>query len=214
MASPFQIYRTTVGKKFVMAISGMILVAFVLVHMLGNLLVYVGPRAINDYSALLHKEPALLITGRVILLVALGIHVLIAIQLCARNRGARGGSYMKKERLATTCGAGAMTTTGALVALFVLYHLLHFTLGSAHPDSVPGDVYQNLVQGLKNPMVSLVYVAGVVILCLHLRRGIANMRQSLGLIHPAGDRLAGALVFLIAAGYISIPIGVLARILE
>jgi succinate dehydrogenase / fumarate reductase cytochrome b subunit len=203
-----------VGKKFIMAITGMILLAFVVVHLLGNLLVYFGPKAINDYSALLRDHPVLLWSGRVILLVVFGTHVLIAAQLLLLNRAARGGSYISKEPLTSTCGTGTMIATGALVALFVTYHILHLAQGWGHPSFIPGDVYRNLVQGFRNPFVSLVYVAAVIVLGFHLCHGIASMSQSLGRSHPAVDRLAAAIAFLIVAGYVSIPVCVMSEILK
>jgi len=207
---------STVGQKVLVALTGIILLGFVVAHLAGNLLVYLGSEAINAYAKALGERQWLVWACRLATVAALGIHVWASIRLTMRNRTSRGGAYIRRAFRSTTYAARTMAISGVLFGLYLLYHVPHFTLGSAHPGFVPGDVYRNVVLGFNRPLVSLVYVAAMVFLGLHLRHGLWSMFRTLGLNHPARDgwyeRFAVVASAIIVAGYISIPISVMMKI--
>src|SRR6185503_18067033 len=131
-----RLFGSTIGKKVLMAVSGLALFGFLVMHLAGNLLVFAGPQAINDYSHALWSRPGLLWTARSGLIVFLLIHVITTIQLYRINKAARGGSYAVKQSVATSYAARTMILGGPLLFLYIIYHLLHFTVGSAHPDFI------------------------------------------------------------------------------
>ena len=184
---------TTVGKKYVMAVSGIVLFGYVIGHMLGNLQVYLGPRPINEYAHFLHSTPTLLWGTRVVLLLAVSAHIVSAIQLVMRNKEARPVGYQHKKNIATSYAALTMKISGPLILLYILYHLAHLTfgytagLGYEHlPMDANGlpDVHSNIVNSFKVPWAVGVYVAAQVLLGLHLYHGAWSLFQSLGLNHP------------------------------
>lgn len=206
------LYQTTVGKKVVMALSGAIIVGFVIGHFLGNLNIYLGPEALNGYAAKLHSLPALVWGTRILLLFAFGAHIWSAYQLWRRNVAARGSHYKKRNDLATDYAARTMYWTGPILLLYLIYHLLEFTIIPSHP----GDVYRNVVEAFQNPWISAFYVAGNLALGLHLFHGIFSAFQSIGANHPRYNNyrrdLAIGISAVITLGNVSFPISVLAGI--
>ncbi|MGH7860563.1 MAG: succinate dehydrogenase cytochrome b subunit, partial [Candidatus Binatia bacterium] len=142
MTGALTLYRTTIGKKAVMAVTGVIWFGYVIGHMTGNLLIFAGPEAINGYSRFLHDSPALLWAARIVLVSALLGHVVASTQLTLTNLGARPVAYGRREDIATTYAARTMVWSGPILLAFILYHILHLTLGAApgHPYE-PHDVY-------------------------------------------------------------------------
>jgi succinate dehydrogenase / fumarate reductase cytochrome b subunit len=207
-------YASTVGKKYAMAVSGVVLFLFVVIHMLGNLQIFLGREALNAYARLLRVEPALLWAARLLLLAAVTIHVVAAVQLTLRNWAARPVGYERQRYLATGYAARTMVWTGPIIAAFVVYHLLHLSIGTVHPDFAHGDVYRNVVVGFSVPYVAAFYMLAQVLLGLHLYHGLFSLFQSLGASHPSYDRwrqrfaLAAAVV--IVLGSCSVPAAVLA----
>jgi succinate dehydrogenase / fumarate reductase cytochrome b subunit len=203
-----------------MAVTGAILVLFVLGHMLGNLQVYLGPEALNRYGALLRQ--LLHGTGlwivRFGLLAAVSLHIWSATALTLESRRARPQGYREVRWKESTYASRTMRWGGVILLLFVVYHLLHFTTGTAHPDFVEGDVYHNFVTGFQNVPASLVYIVAMLALGLHLRHGVWSMFQTLGVSHPRYMRLARAgawiLAALVVAGNVSFPLAVLAGIVK
>ena len=203
-----------------MAISGLVLVGFVIAHLLGNVLIYAGPEAINAYAQKLqHLEP-LLWGARLVLLAAVIVHLVTSIQVTLENRAARPQPYRITRMAKTTLGARTMMASGIFLVAFIIYHLLHFTFGTAHPEFSQGidafgrrDVYAMMVMSFNNPYISLAYVVGVAALCFHLGHGIESACQSLGLNNArtiekmtyVGQLLALALFI----GYVSIPLAIL-----
>jgi len=214
------LYRSAVGKKAVMAVTGVILFGFVLGHLLGNLKLYLGPDALNSYSRFLHTagEPVvpanvLLWAVRLLLIAAVVLHVWAAWQLSRAGRAARPDAYVAGTRIHTTYASRTMRWGGVIILLFVIYHLLHLTWGTVHSAFVPGDVYHNVVTGFQQWWVSLFYIAAQVALGFHLYHGLWSMFQSLGWNHPRfnlwRNGFAHAFAWLITLGNISFPVAVL-----
>ncbi len=205
-------YRSTVGRKIVMAVSGIVLVLYLVVHVAGNLLVFRGPQAINDYAHFLQSSTALLWTVRVVLLGSVIVHVHSAWTLTRDARRARPAGYRELAAQSSTWSSRSMRWGGVLLLLFIVYHLLHFTVGTVHPAFVRGDVYANMLSGFAVPAVAAFYLIAMVALALHLRHGVWSVFQTLGASHPRllplRRRLAWLLAVLIPAGLASIPLAI------
>ena len=217
MAWALRFYRSTVGKKVLMALTGVFLFGFVIIHLIGNLQIFIGQKVFDEYAAILKETPALVWGMRVALLISVVAHIVVSVQLAALNKSARPVGYRQHEFAAARYAARTMIWSGPIVGLFVIYHLLHFTIGTVHPthpDFDPTDVYMNVVRGFQVWPVSAFYILAILGLGLHMSHGIWSMFQSLGLTHPKVDGLVrtGALVVagIMVAGYISIPVAVLA----
>lgn len=210
MQRALTLHQTTIGKKVLMAVSGFILVGFTVGHLLGNLQLYLGPEAINDYAAMLHSMPALVWGTRLVLLFAVAVHIASAFSLWTRNRAARGSRYKQRKDQATDYAARTMYWSGPILLLYIVYHLLHFTILPAHP----GDVYRNVVEGFQNPIIAGVYIVGNLALGLHIFHGVYSAFQTLGVNHPRYNNyrrdLAIALCAALTIGNLSFPIAVLA----
>ena len=179
-----------------MAITGAGLFAFVIIHMLGNLQVFSGAEALNEYAHLLKSKPPLLWGARLGLLTIALLHVITAIQLVIRNRRARPVSYDNgKPPVASALSSRTAAISGTIILAFIIYHLLHFTVGVTNPDYLTlrdpagnHDVFQMVVQSFSNPIISVVYLISMALLCLHLSHGIGSMFQSLGIKNGAYDQ--------------------------
>jgi succinate dehydrogenase / fumarate reductase, cytochrome b subunit len=206
---------STTGKKIVMGLSGAVLFAFVIGHMAGNLQFFEGPEKLNAYSHFLHGVPEILWLVRLGLLAAVALHIWAAIGLTARKLDARPIGYGKKQNVASTYASRTMYWSGPILLAFIIYHLLHLTVGIVHPgsDFQEGDVYHNLVAGFSVWYVSAWYIFSMILLGLHIRHGAWSMFQSLGLNHPRHTpvlkRAAAFFAIVIVAGFISIPLSVL-----
>lgn len=207
------LWQASIGKKVVVAVTGLALFGFVIGHLLGNLLIFVGPEALDGYARGLRDHPVLLWGARIGLLVAVLLHIWATISLTIAARAARPERYRKHTAVASTAASRSMAISGVTIAVFVVYHLLHMTFGTVHPDFEELAVYHNMIAGLRVMPVAIAYVAAVGLLGFHLRHGIWSMWQTLGLAHPRYTpkiRLAAAVVAaVIVGGYISIPIAVL-----
>jgi succinate dehydrogenase / fumarate reductase, cytochrome b subunit len=213
-------WETTIGKKAIMAVTGVILFGFVVAHLLGNLQIYLPPEKINHYSEALRAVPLLLWSARITLLVSVCLHVWSSFELWLLQRAARPVQYVKKVNAHSTYASRTMTWSGPIVLAFVIFHLLHFTFGVVHPGG-PFDkhnVYNNVVTGFQFWPVSLFYIIAMIMLCYHLYHGLWSMFQSLGFSHPVYtpwiQRLAKVVAILIAVGNISIPVSVLAGFIK
>lgn len=206
-------YRATVGKKVVVAVSGLVLLVFVVGHLVGNLQIFLGAEALNDYAALLRRTPALLWPARVGLLAALVLHVIASAQLVMANRRARPAPYAVKRDIETTYAARTMAISGPLVLLYVIYHLAMLTFLVTGPGYSHTDVYRNVVQAFQSPTISAVYIAALLLLGLHLYHGLWSMLHTLGVSSPhyrwLRRGLAPVVAVVITAGYLSIPLAVL-----
>ena len=214
MQRALTLYETTIGKKVVMALSGAIIVGFVIGHFLGNLNLYFGPEALNGYAAKLHSLPAIVWGTRIALLFAFGAHISSAYQLWRRNLAARGSRYKKRKDLATDYAARTMYWSGPILLLYLIYHLLEFTIIPAHP----GDVYRNVVEAFQNPLISAFYILANLALGLHIFHGVFSGFQSIGANHPRYNSLRRDLAIAISAvvtlGNVSFPVSVLTGIVH
>lgn len=211
-------WQTTVGKKAVMAVTGFILFGFVCGHLIGNLQIFGPPEKINHYAEFLKSVPALLWGARIALLVSVGLHVWSSFQLWLLQREARPVQYVKKANLNSTYASRTMLWSGPIIAAFLIFHLMHFTFGNAHPHFDQHNVYNNIVIGFQQVPVSVFYIVAMVMLCCHLYHGLWSTFQSLGVSHPVYtpwlQRFAKLFAILIAAGNISIPVAVLAGVIK
>ncbi len=212
------LWRSTVGKKALMAVTGLVLFLYVFFHMLGNLQVYAGPAQINGYARLLHVSPELLWTVRVILRAAVGIHVLAGVQLWLRARGARPVAYAEYRPEASSVASRTMIWSGVLIFAFVVFHLLDLTVGVVHPEYIEGDVYHNLLVSFGQVAGVIVYLIAMVALGFHLWHGVYSMFGSLGLDSARYmngiRRIAAFLATVIALANISVPVAVLTGLLH
>jgi len=203
-----------IGKKTVMAVTGMILFGFVLVHMVGNLQVFLGREKFDAYGRLLRVEPALLWFARGVLFVSVILHIVASIQLTALNQKSRPIGYKKSTAIDSSYASRTMMWSGPILAAFIVYHILHFTLGTVHPDFHEGNVYDNVIAGFRVIPVSIAYIVSMILLGMHLNHGLWSMFQSIGVSNPrysaALRRFANIFSVLIVLGFISIPIAVMA----
>ena len=197
-----------------MAVTGAILLGFVLGHMIGNLTVYIGPEAMNGYAVFLRQflHGAGLWIARAVLLLAVILHIWSATSLTLTSRKARPVAYSQVEWRESTYASRTMRWSGVLIFLFVVYHLMHFTFGNAHPAFIEGDVYHNFVSGFRSVPVSVVYIVAMLALGLHMRHGFWSMFQTLGVSHPRYIAMAktGSWIFaaIVVLGNISFPLAV------
>lgn len=219
MRRAVSLYRTSVGKKFYMALSGFILILFLVAHMAGNLKMYAGPEAFNHYAEWLrevgypllpHKSALWLM--RILLLASVGVHMLSALQLYLQSRAARRAGYTQLKDLSFSYASRTMRWGGLIIAAFVVYHILHFTTGQAHPGFRAGDAYRNVVLGFQNWWVVGFYTVALVMVTFHLYHGLWSAFQTLGANHPKYNPirrpLALVLAFLLFIGFMSVPVGV------
>lgn len=228
MVSTVALYRSTIGKKVVMAVTGIILVGFVVAHMVGNLKIYLGPEAINEYGHFLREvgEPlfpreTLLWIARIVLLGSVVLHIVAATQLTILDRASRPQRYAYQKPQQATYASLTMRYGGVIVLLFIIYHILHFTVGAVGYSSTPfeeGNVYQNVIAGFSVWYVSAFYIAAMVALGLHLYHGVWSMFQTLGWNSRKWNSLlrglAVATAVAVVIGNISIPVAVLTGILK
>lgn len=217
----FSLYQSTVGKKITMAVSGIVLIGFVLLHMIGNLKVYQGREAFNHYAEGLRvfgapflAQGQLLWIVRFVLIAAVVIHILAAVQLTRHSRAARAQRYQRFDPLVFSYASRTMFWGGLIIFAFVVYHLMHFTFGNAHPDFIAGDAYHNFVVGFRIWPVALAYIAAMIPLGFHLYHGTWSIFQTLGANNPRYNRYRRPLAAVIAAAVvianISFPVAVLA----
>ncbi len=212
------LWRTTIGKKVAMAVTGVILVGFLLSHMISNVLVLVDPTKLDAYGRWLRSFGPLLWVARLGLLATLIVHVLAAWQLTRAARAARPTAYAKHDKQVSTYASRTMRWGGVLIAVFLVYHLLHYTTGTLHPDFIDGAVGRNLVRGMEETPVALFYLVSMIAIGAHFWHGIWSVFQTLGANHPTWNRLrrviAIALAVIVAGGFATIPIAALLGLLH
>ena len=214
-ASPVTFWQSTNGKKVVMAVTGAMMFAFVVGHMLGNLQMFEAPEHINAYGHFLHNLGELLWLERGILLLAIALHIIATFQLALRSKAARPIGYSRRQAINSSYASRTMYWSGPIVLVFIIFHLLQFTAGYVHPHAqfLAGDVYANVVSGFQVWWVSAWYIFAICLLGLHLSHGLWSGFQSVGIAHPRVSpylrSAARAIAALIVLGYISIPISIL-----
>jgi len=223
---PVRFYRSAVGKKWVMAITGIVLMLFVAVHLLGNIKLFLSKEEINLYGEALRDIPGhllprtwLLWTIRVGLIAAFVFHIHAAYGLTVLNHKARPVKYQsKRDYVAADFASRTMRWTGVIILLFLLFHLADLTWGQANSEFVRGDAYNNLVYSLQRPVVAILYGVAMLALAFHLYHGAWSLFQTMGLNNPRYNkaRRAFAIGFaaLITVGNLSFPILVQAHAVE
>ena len=207
------LWRSTVGKKALVAASGLILCLWAILHVVGNLTVFSGPAATDGYAASLRRVPAALWAVRIGLVVAAAVHVAAVLSLTRADRAARPRHQARGPR-ASTWAARSMRVGGALLLAFVIFHVLHLTFGVRLPGFLPGHVYANVVRGLHSPLMAGVYIGAALLLGLHLFHGLWAAMRSLGVWPDGAPRrrrpAVAALSAAVALGFASVPLAVLA----
>ena len=218
----FRVLTSSIGQKWIMALSGLFMILFLLGHLTGNLLVFAGPEAIDAYAETLRKFPLALWAFRVLSVISIVAHVWSAIALTRRNRKANPTQYASSKWQGSAWGSRNMGMTGFIILLYLIYHLAHFTWRLTHPelfaDLSDFEVYRMVVLSFQEPWLVGLYIIATFTLCLHLSHAVTSSLQTLGINHPkynpaikfAGETLAMALF----VGFSSIPVSVLLGILK
>lgn len=225
MTSFSALYDSTLGKKYIMALTGAGLFGFVVVHMLGNLQLFLGPEPLNRYAVFLKSKPGLLWGARLGLLLLVFLHILTAVQLTLRNRAARPEKYDRSKPYRASYASRTLFLGGLALFAFVVYHLMHFTVGAVDPSYLKlrdaanrHDVYRMTILGFSHPGVSAFYIACMAVLCLHLSHGVGSAFQSIGFKNKQTavwiDRVSKILGVVVFLGNSSMPLAVLAGILR
>ena len=226
-----RVFESSLGKKYIMAVTGGCLFLFVLGHLAGNLQIFLGREAINRYGYFLQSNPELIWPARLTLLLMLGLHICSAIMLSLENNAARPVGYAVYQPVGSSLASRWMFVGGIIVFVFIVYHLLHYTAEvqylnfthqnfAAFMEKLPGqvpperhDIFKMMVVGFSHPLVSGFYILGLALLCLHLSHGASSMFQSLGwkneAYRPFLDTAAQVVAVLIFLGYSSIPVAIL-----
>jgi succinate dehydrogenase / fumarate reductase, cytochrome b subunit len=222
----FRFYASSIGKKLIVALTGLALVIFVLGHMIGNLLIFAGQDAINEYGHMLHTmgHGGLIWVARLGLLAAVGLHVAATIQLTRENREARKDGYGKEATRVATPASRIMIYSGSTILAFLIYHLLHFTVRVGNEYDNPElytamldgekvhNVYKMVIDGFSWAPASVFYIVAVVLLCNHLSHGFSSLFQTLGLATnktwPLIQKAGHAFALLILVGNCSIPVAI------
>jgi succinate dehydrogenase / fumarate reductase, cytochrome b subunit len=214
------VFRSSIGRKALMAVTGFGLLGYVIAHMIGNFQVYQGPDALNAYAKMLKGMPGLLWVVRVTLLLLFAAHIYLGITLYLENRAARPVGYVRFQYEQANIATRTMLLSGLVILVFVVFHLLHFTLGGVQPQNFAGrdaagrhDVYSMVVRGFRNPVITITYVVAQLVLGLHLYHAVPSMFQSIGWKHPRYnpliEKLGLIVALLIVIGNISMPLSIL-----
>lgn len=229
VSSLVRFYQSSIGKKIIVAVSGLLLIGFLVVHMLGNLLVYAGPDALNAYAKKLHDLGPLLWVARIGLLALAGVHIVATIQLTRANRAARNRQYAVDTARKATRASRTMIISGLTILAFVVYHILHYTacVGNSYGNTASKrywltdgskNVYNMVVDGFSWFPASAFYIIAMALLFSHLSHGFASVFQTLGLTTPKSRALieiAGkGLALILFLGNISMPIAILAGLVK
>lgn len=227
MTSPVAFYQSTIGKKIIMAVTGLIGIGFLIAHMTGNLQAFVGAEKLNAYGALLHGPlNELLWVLRIVLIVSVILHVLMAWQLTQRAHAARPVGYHERHPQISTWASRTMRWGGVLILVFIVFHILHFTTETIDPGGAAGltdnlghrDVYANVVQSFHVWWVSLFYIVTMIFIGLHLYHGAWSSLRTLGYakpsLHPTQRRISLVVAVIIWLGFTLVPVGVIAGIIR
>ncbi len=214
--------NSSIGRKWIVALTGLVLIAYVIGHLAGNLQIFWSPERLNAYAVFLHSMGPILWVIRLFLLAVFVAHIYFTIKLATENRVARAVKYAEQVPQRSTTASRTMVISGIIVLCFVIYHLLHFTVRVTNPSIYQMahghlDVYNMVVLGFKNPFASIFYLLGIFLLTMHLSHGFSSFLQTLGLTTRStldnitvGGRVLAWLIF---AGYASIPLAVMFGIL-
>jgi succinate dehydrogenase / fumarate reductase cytochrome b subunit len=213
----FAFWHTTVGKKVVMAVTGLIMTLFLVAHLAGNLLVFAGAAQIDAYAAFLQRELVPLWVVRIVLIASVVLHIAAAYQLAIASRGARRVRYAELEPQAATIASRTMRIGGVAIAGFIVFHLLHLTTGTIRPAPFsPAHVYANLVGGFRVWWVVAIYLVALVAIGVHLYHGAWGWPRTLGFSRPKPEPryrpIATVVSIALWAGFTAIPVAIVARL--
>lgn len=222
---PEAVYSTSIGRKIVMAVTGIVFIGFVVGHMIGNLQIFLGQDKINSYAVTLQSLGALLWFIRIFLLSFFIFHIWLGIKLWIENKLARPVAYAQDANVKSTVSSRTMIFSGSALFLFVIYHLLHFTLIVTNPEYADlrdsqgrFDVYSMMILGFSNYALSGVYILAVLFLSFHVNHGVFSLFQTLGLNSsawiPRLQRLGNLVAAAVFFGYVSIPVAVMLGIIK
>lgn len=225
--------RSNIGLKFLMAITGVVMVGYLVGHVSGNMLIFRGAEAINAYSEFLHHAKGLLWGTRIILLASVVVHIWATLKFLKLRSDARPVAYANKGAHGTTFAARTMFWSGPVIALFIVYHILHLTTGTVHPsfeknvivetredaathqkvETHKTDVYRNLVDGFRQPVASIFYIVAMLAIAFHLSHGLWSAAQTVGVNRPNWEPALRCLALtagaLICIGFVAVPVAVL-----
>lgn len=218
-------FTSSIGRKWTVAVTGLILFGFVIGHLIGNLQVFLGPEPLNRYGAFLQGLGELLWAIRIALLFAFVVHIVATVQLRIENRAARPVKYAVTKHTRATLAARWMLLSGITVLCFVVFHLMHFTVQNVdksfldlHDAQGRHDIYRMMILGFTNKTASAFYLVGVGLLAVHLNHGFQSLFQTLGLssakLASCWSKTGQTLSWLIFLGYASIPVAVLTGIVK
>lgn len=218
--------RSNIGLKVLMAVTGVVMFGYLIGHVSGNMLIFAGRDKINDYSAFLHHAKGLLWGTRILLLASVLVHIWATVKFLALRNSARPVAYASKGAHGTTWAARTMYWSGPVIALFVVYHILHLTTGTLHPTFAKNlneatgrlDVYQNLVDDFSRPLPAALYIVGMLAIALHLSHGLWSMLQTVGVNRPNWEptlrKIALLAAVIICGGFIAVPVSILFGIVK
>jgi len=215
-----RLFSSSIGNKFLVAISGLAMVLFLIAHLVGNLQIFIGSHAINQYAFFLTQIPEITWVMRIGLIVMIALHIFLTIKLNMENKNARPHAYAVKKTLKASLSSRTMAISGLIVLSFIIYHLRHFTFLQTHPEISHyvdengwHDVYKMVVMSFKEPGLVFFYVLSLTLLFSHLHHGVQSAFHTLGLTNknwsPIIDKGGKTFALLLYLGYISIPISVL-----
>jgi succinate dehydrogenase / fumarate reductase cytochrome b subunit len=214
-----RVWNVTVGKKVLMAASGVVLIGYVTGHLIGNWQIFIGPEQLNAYATTLHSLGPLLWAVRAFLLAWFILHIVDGVRLWLENRRARPQRYVREDTVQATLASRTMIWSGLALFAFVVYHVMHFTMHVTNPEYtefVHGehfDVFTMVVTGFRNPLISAVYIVAMAFVALHLSHALASMFQTFGWNKDSAnarlERVSLVFAWAVFIGYIAIPISVL-----
>ena len=208
-------WGSTIGKKVVMGTTGLIMAAYLVTHVLANLLAFAGPEKVNQYAYVLHEQVQYIVLwpARLVLLAAVVLHVIAAVQLTRISRAARPVPYGQRDPQVSTFASRTMRVGGVLLFAFIVYHILHFTVGSVHPDFRHLQPYHNVATAFRDPIIAGVYILAMVLIGLHLYHGTWSAFRTLGVAKPSSNPLRRPVALVlsvgIAGGFILVVLGAL-----
>lgn len=219
---------TSIGKKLLIAMSGLLILGFVIVHMVGNLQVFSGPEKLNAYAKFLKDLGPLLWLARIGLIVLAILHIVLTIQVTKENRTARPESYKYMKTVQASSSSRFMILSGLTILSFLIYHLLHFTLGVTNPEYLQlsfdlngervHDVYAMVVTGFSQPLVAGFYIISMGLLCWHISHGVGSLFQTLGITNAKNNdtiqKISMATAGLIFLGNVSIPLSIIIGVVK
>lgn len=220
-------FTSSVGRKFLVALTGTLLILFIIVHMIGNWNMFLGPDAMNSYAEKLQSLGGILWIARIGLLLAFVIHIFLTIQLNIENKMARPIPYKKKDYVKASLSSRTMVLSGILILSFVVYHLLHYTFGVVQPETFKmnltdstgkPDVYRMVIYGFQNPIISISYIIAILFLSMHLDHALQSTFQTFGLttknIFDRLIKISHGFAIFIFIGYNIVPVSILIGILH